>query len=285
MFRHRYLITAVLLALLATKLTNIYIRRLEAQALGQGAHVQVVVARTAIPRGTRLRQNHVTTRLWPADMVAQGVVTDPAQVENYVAAVDFVPGEAIIANRLVEEEEQNLSWRLSPGERAVAVSVRGVEGLESELTMGRRVDILGTFLDYSTGLENSVMVLEDVKLLDAAVKDNAYGGSLGTQTVVLAVSPQEAQRLSLFGSSGHLQLLLRPESEVGSTDSEYSVLTIRELFGYEPRGWDGGNRSSSLEDGRESGTGGDAELPQRTVEVIRGTVSTLEAHPSILFVR
>jgi len=276
MFRHRFLITAVLLALLATKLTSIYIRKLEEQALGQGTRVQVVVAKTAIPQGTKLKQSHVTTRWWPADMIPQGVVTDPAQVENLIAAVDFVPGEAIIASRLAEEEEQSLSWRLSPGERAVAVSVRGVEGLESELTAGRRVDILGTFLDYSTGLENSIMVLEDVKVLDAAVKENVYGGSFGTQTVVLALSPQDAQKLALFSSGGHLQLLLRPESEGSSTGSEPSALTIRELLGYDPRGWDGG-RSSHLGDGRERGAARGAEPPQKPVEVIRGTASSIEA--------
>ncbi|NLA59388.1 MAG: Flp pilus assembly protein CpaB [Firmicutes bacterium] len=277
MFRHRFLITAVLLALLATKLTSIYIRKLEEQALGQGTRVQVVVAKTAIPQGTKLKQSHVIVRWWPVELVPQGAVTDPAQVENQIAAVDFVPGDAIITSRLVEEQGQSLTWRLSPGERAVAVAVRGVDGLESELTAGRRVDILGTFLDYSTGLENSVLVLEDVRLLDVATRDDIYGGGLGTQTVVLAVAPEEAQKLALFTSSGYLQLLLRPESEGGRARLEHPVLTVRDLFGGELREW-GVSRRSLRSVGESIGSlDADDEPPQKTVEVIRGTVSTIEA--------
>ncbi len=282
MFRHRFLIAAVLLALLATKLTNTYIRRLEAQALGEGTRVQVVVAKNTIPQGTCLKPNHVTLRWWPADLVPPGAFSDPSQVENQIAAVDFVPGEPIIAGRLVEEEEQSLAWRLSPGERAVAVPVRGVEGLERELTHGRRVDLLGTFLDYGTGLENSVVVLENVKLLDATSTENAYGSSFGSQTVVLAVTPEEAQKLALFSSSGQLHLLLRPEAEEKSIGSKGGVLTVRDLFGLPAEGRKE-NAGSWPVDGR--GQGLEDQDSTRTVEIIRGTSSTVEIPASAAFTR
>ena len=285
MFRHRFLITAVMLALAATILTNTHIRRLEEQASGQGARMPVVVAKTAIPRGTPLKQSHVTTRWWPPDMIPQGTVADPLQVEGHVAAVDFVAGEAIITSRLLDEGEQSLSWRLSPGERAVAVQIRGVEGLESELAVGRRVDILGTFLDYSTGLENSVMVLENVKLLDAALKEHAFGGSLGTQTVVLAVSPKEAQKLALFSSSGTLQLLLRPEVEQGDAGPQQVVLTTLDLLGSGTGGWAGRSGTSSLTSRTAAGRDS-REVSQKTVEVIRGTASsTVDTRPAALAFR
>lgn len=291
MFRYRYLVAAIVLALVGTALTGKYIQRLAQEATGQGPTKQVVVARTAIPKGTKMQSDLVGTRTWPAAMVPPGAVSQPTEVNGQFSLVDLVPGEIILANRLVVQEEQSLVWQLTSGERAVVVPVTGIGGLEAELIPGTRVDILGTLLDYRTGLEHSLMVLENIALLDVVTDENPYGSTLGKHKVILAVSPQQAKRLALFDSCGSLQLLLRPDGAEESHRESSLALTTKDIL----ESGDGQGEARPPETieplvsllAGVSDTAQPSELPnatqpvinggsKRKVEVIRGTTASLE---------
>ncbi|NMB45834.1 MAG: Flp pilus assembly protein CpaB [Firmicutes bacterium] len=278
MFRYRYLLVAIILALVGTRLTASHIRKLEQQATGQGPRAQVVVAKTAISKGTEMQANLVETKMWPVAMVPQGAIARQSEIEGQFASVDFVPGEVILADRLVAEGEQSLVWQLAPRERAIVVSVSNIGGLEAELTAGSRVDILGTLLDYGSGLEHSLMVLENIMLLDIIENHDpyGYGTDWAKQNVVLAVSPEQAKRLALFGSSGSLQLLLRPEGAQESCIQDQGAMTTRDILGHE-RG-DLNAFAATLErETPDRSSPGVANIPLKTIEVIRGTAASLES--------
>jgi pilus assembly protein CpaB len=279
MFRYRYLVMAIILALVGTRLTQSYIQKLEQQATGEGPRAPVVIARSAIPKGTEMQTKLVESRMWPISMVPQGAITDTAEVEGRFTSVDLVPGEVVLANRLIVQDERNLSWQLSPGERAIAVSVSGVTGLEAEIASGSRVDILGTILDYQTGIEHSLMVLEDIPVLGVADTEDVYGSALGSQKVVLAVSPEQAKRIALFDSSGSLQILLRPEGAGKSSGENGPTLTTRDILGQmEEKGiprWEALSLSRDEETEKASERSSHEPL-EREVEIIRGTTTSLE---------
>lgn len=282
MFRYRHLIIAVILAFVGTRLTGNYIHKLEQQATGEGPRTPVVIARSSIPKGTEMQARLVEARMWPLAMVPQGAITEPTEVEGCFASVDLVAGEVVLADRLIIRDEQNLAWQLQPGQRAIAVSVNGVTGLETELTSGSRVDILGTLLDYQTGMEHSLMVLEDISVLDVATTEDPYGSALGKQRVVLAVSPDQAKKLALFDSSGSLQVLLRPEGADKSPKGNQSTLTTKDILGQgkddKTDGWAGlvsaKEEPQELPDATGHGPSG------REVEIIRGTTTVLESLPN-----
>ena len=284
MFRYRHLIIAIILALVGTRLTGSYIHRLEQQATGEGPRTQVVIARSAIPKGTEMQTKLVESQMWPVAMVPQGAITTPTEVEGYFASVDLVAGEVILADRLIDRNEQNLSWQLLPGERAITVSLNGVTGLEAELSSGSRVDILGTVLDYQTGMEHSLMVLEDVSVLDVATSEDSYGSALGKHRVVLAVSPDQAKKLALFDASGSLQVLLRPEGADKPAQENQRTLTTRDILGQVQvnriDGWGALIPPSKEEPSKPSEANGNE--PSREVEIIRGTAALVESLPNKL---
>ena len=268
---------AVLLASLGTWLTGLYIQKLEQQASGQGPRTQVVVARSAIPKGTELEHKLVESRMWPAALVPHGAVGDIEAVLGQFSSIDLAPGEVIFSSRLLGREEQGLVWQLNAGERAVSVPVSRIGGLEAELSPGSQVDILGTLIDYRTGLEHSLLVLENVTLLELVADDDPYSGVTGKQTVVLAVSPNEAKKLALFGNSGSLQLLLRPAGLVEHHLSNDIALTTRDILGHESHQISlGALEPPAVERlGAAQGPSGET-LPSWQVEVIKGTASSVE---------
>ena len=292
MFRYRYLVAAVVLALVGTGLTGMYIQRLAQEATGQGPTKQVVVAKTAIPKGTEMQSSLVDTKMWPVAMVPPGAVTQLPEVDGRFSLVDLVPGEIILANRLVVQEEQSLAWQLAPGERALVVSVSGLDGLEAEITPGSRVDILGTLLDYRTGLEHSLLVLENIALLDIVTDESPYGSALGDQKVILAVSPQQAKKLALFDSAGSLQLLLRPNGASEYCREDELALTTKDILDPRssqgegtlldeieltyPASADGSLESAEPNDLRDIAKPGNGDQSIRKIEVIRGTTASLE---------
>ena len=153
MFRHRYIVLAVVFALLGTILTSHYIKKLEQKALGQGPREQVVVTRVAIAEGTELKNNMVERRMWPADLVPKGAAKDMESVLGRLAGVALEPGEVVLASRLLEGDKQGIAWQLAAGERAVTIDVSNVEGMELEFTPGNRVDVLGVLTDYRSGVD------------------------------------------------------------------------------------------------------------------------------------
>ena len=218
MFRHRYLILAAVFAVLGALIMGLYIEKLENEIAGKGQHTSVVVAKSSVEKGTELEQRLVEERLVPSHLVPRGAVSELQGVEGKHSAIELTAGEVIIADRLLNPEEQGIAWQLEPNQRAFAVSLAGVSGLEQELIVGTQVDILGTLLDYRSGVEHSLMVLEGVTLLDLTAQPDPYGEAHGKQTVVLAVTPEEAKRLALFNTSGSLQLLIRSsEADKGKT--------------------------------------------------------------------
>ena len=273
MFRHRYLLLAFFLAILGTWLTGIYIKKLEQEASGQGLHREVIVAKGSVSKGDRLDNKLVDLKMWPTNLIPQGAVTQIEDIQDKFTSVDLAPGEVIFADRLLEQEEQGLVWRLDGEQRALSIPVSRVEGLESELSPGTKVDILGTIIDYRTGIEHSLMVLENVTLLELVTEVDPYGGSMGKQMVVLAVTPWQAQKLALFDSSGGLQLLLR---SVHSTEEGLDgdrALTTRDVLGYDE---DNLISRESIPRPEAAGSiiGSSAHIqPSWQVEVIRGTSS------------
>ncbi|NLJ85457.1 MAG: Flp pilus assembly protein CpaB [Firmicutes bacterium] len=281
MFRHRYIVLAVVFALLGTILTSHYIKKLEQKALGQGPREQVVVTRVAIAEGTELKNNMVERRMWPADLVPKGAAKDMESVLGRLAGVALEPGEVVLASRLLEGDKQGIAWQLAAGERAVTIDVSNVEGMELEFTPGNRVDVLGVLTDYRSGVDHSMLVAENVRILDTSSGANPYGNAV-RQTVVLAVSIDQAKKLALFSANGSLQLLLRPAGKTEALLKDDSTLTTREILGQGPYenslvlsavSQEPASEPTHLEDGDMEPDEEQPVAPARRVEVIRGTMS------------
>ncbi len=126
--------------------------------------------------------------------------------------VPISKGEFILPNRLAGEHAgSGLPSLIPPGMRAVSVRVNEVVSVAGFVTPGTRVDVLLTGTPGAGGDEQTTTVLQNVLVLASGhtLERTATGEAQNTAVITLEVSPDDAQRLTLASSQGHIQLALR----------------------------------------------------------------------------
>ena len=123
-------VTAVLLAAVGTFILIAYVRAADDRAIAGERVVPVYVVSQAVPEGTRAEDlgERVELERVPVKVLAEGGVSDLADIKDKVAAVDLVAGEQLVAARFV-----------SPLEAAAAGGVEVPEGLQ-EVTVALTAD-------------------------------------------------------------------------------------------------------------------------------------------------
>jgi pilus assembly protein CpaB len=180
---------------------------------GGGAEQQaaVMVAANDLQVGAKVGQTdikviHVPVSAFPAgapqryvDVVGHGVITPISK------------GDFILNNKLAGENVTGLPSLITPGMRAVSVRVNEVVSVAGFVTPGTRVDVLLTGTPSGGSDAQTTTVLQDVKVLASGhtLERSATGEAQNTPVITLLVTPDDAQRLTLASSEGHIQLALR----------------------------------------------------------------------------
>lgn len=175
--------------------------------------VPIVVARTAIPARTAILPAMLDVKELPEPAVLPNNLRDPKEAVGAVTRDALVAGEPILRDRLWPKGQQpGLTFVIPTGKRAVTVAVNEVIGVAGFVKPGDVVDILGTFDKEFLGEESTVAVLQGVEVLAVAqtMKDDGKADAKVTTTVTLAVTLEEAERLTLAEERGKLRLVLRP---------------------------------------------------------------------------
>src|SRR5262249_43734446 len=153
-----------------------------------------------------------------------------ADFVGWVARAPFVAGQPIIKAELVAPGERGfLAAVLSPGMRAVSVSVSATSGIAGLVAPGDRVDVLVTHAlpaeDPSPrDLERRVAetILHDVRVIAIDQHlETKRGEAMPAHTVTLEVTPKQSEVIALAGNLGQLSLSLRSlvaEREGGASD-------------------------------------------------------------------
>jgi pilus assembly protein CpaB len=121
-------------------------------------------------------------------------------------------GEFILPNKLAPENAgSGLPSLIPPGMRAVSVRVNEVVSVAGFVGPGTRVDILLTGTPNGGSESQTTTVLQNVAVIAAGhtLERNAAGEAQSTPVITLLVSPDDAERLTLASSEGHIQLSLR----------------------------------------------------------------------------
>lgn len=143
---------AVALALVGALLIIFYANGADQRALATIETVDVMVVKTAIPAGTPVGDMaaSLVVEKVPAAGVANTALANLDGKEGTVSAVDLVPGEQLLAERLVTEEDAN-----SPGAVEVPAGLQEVSFLlEPQRVVGGRIttgNTVGIFLSFENG--------------------------------------------------------------------------------------------------------------------------------------
>ena len=144
-------IAAGVLAVVGTLVILAYVRDADdrAQADIEMVEVYVVDDRVAAGSGEADLRGAVDVAMVQASTVVSGVVTDVAELEGKVAAIDLVPGEQLLRSRLVDEAAyQDGRSRLTSvpeGLHEVTVSLAPERALGGQVVPGDTVSVLASF--------------------------------------------------------------------------------------------------------------------------------------------
>src|SRR5271165_380998 len=228
MNRTRLLMIGVL-ALALGFFASVYVYKNLQSKSGSGAEAgaDVIVAAEDLQVGTRVDEHDIKVIRIPATDLPPGAPRKRSDVLGHGVIVPISTGEFILPNRLAAENAgAGLPSLIPPGMRAVSVRVNEVVSVAGFVTPGTRVDVLLTGTPGAGGEEQTTTVLQNVAVLASGhtLERTATGEAQNTAVITLLVSPDDAQRLTLASSEGHIQLALRnpldtKQDEVPSSNS------------------------------------------------------------------
>lgn len=190
--------------------------------------VNVVVAKGSIPARTALTREMLSTRPVPDGFLGKGELTSFDEVVGQVTVVPLADGESVLKTNLVSgHKDTGLAYRIPPGRRAISIKVTEVSGVGGFPEPGDQVDVLATFGKDMGGIDKTRLVLENVPVLASGPRPDPRGSMKDVKpatSLTLAVTPEEALRLTLAEERGSLRVLLRPPTpEKASGEIEYTV--------------------------------------------------------------
>jgi pilus assembly protein CpaB len=213
MNRTRLLMIGVL-ALALGFFASVYVyRNLQARSGGgQAPGVQVIVAANDLQVGARVEERDIKVISISAADLPGGAPRKRSDVVGHGVIIPISKGEFILPNKLAGENAgSGLPSLIPPGMRAVSVRVNEVVSVAGFVTPGTRVDVLLTGTPGSGNEQQTTTVLQNVAVLAAGhtLERSSTGEAQNTAVITLLVSPDDAQRLTLASSEGHIQLSLR----------------------------------------------------------------------------
>ena len=202
-----------LLALAAGFLAAVYVyRNLQPRSATPADMAQVMVAANDLQVGARVEDHDIKIIQIPNTDMPPGAPRKKADVVGHGVIIPISKGEFILPNRLAGENAgAGLPALIPPGMRAVSVRVNEVVSVAGFVTPGTRVDVLLTGAPGGTGEQQTTTVLQNVAVLASGhtLERTSSGEAQNTAVITLLVTPDDAQRLTLASTEGHIQLALR----------------------------------------------------------------------------
>jgi len=180
--------------------------------------VGIVVAMVDIPLGSTINPNQVAVSPWPKDNYPKDVIVDPKGAAGRVALREFVRGEPIVEAKLVPLNKAAglLSLKVPEGKRAFSVKVNEVVGVGGFIVPDSRVDVVVTTAALSTRQQEQIskIILQDIRVLAAGqVIEQKENKPVTVNTVTLALTPEDTEKLALASNDGKIQLVMRNFSD------------------------------------------------------------------------
>jgi pilus assembly protein CpaB len=196
---------------------------MQARALPASAKT-IVVANAKLGFGTELTPDNTVEIQWAAARLPDGAFLSKKTLFKDGRRVSLMPidrNEPILATKITGPGQRGtLSALVTPGYKAVTVRVDDVRGVAGFVLPGDRVDVVLIRAEQSQGnnFRSSDVLLQDVKVLAVdQIASEQQEKARVARAVTLEVSTEDAQKILLATSVGHLSLILR---HVGETRPE-----------------------------------------------------------------
>jgi len=183
--------------------------------------VPVMVAKVEIPPKTKITPDMVQEIKVPAEYLQPGAVSSLNNVVGIISRERILSGEQITERRLVlEGKAVGFTGVIPRDKRAITVAVNEITGVAGFVKAGDYIDLVVTFDGGTVGDHVSQVLLQNILVL-ASNRETEEGVTQTTNssapkepvkatTVTLAVTPDEAAKITLAEEKGKIRLALRP---------------------------------------------------------------------------
>ena len=214
------------LALAAGFLASVFVyRNLALKNGGSDSGTPIMVAANDLQVGARVEERDIRIIKIPGGDMPPGAPRAKKDVIGRGVIIPISKGEFILPNRLAGENAgAGLPSLIPPGMRAVSVRVNEVVSVAGFVTPGTRVDVLLTGAPSGSD-QQTTTVLQNVEVLASGhtLERTATGEAQNTAVITLLVTPDDAQRLTLASSEGHIQLALRNPLDIKQDEVPPSI--------------------------------------------------------------
>jgi pilus assembly protein CpaB len=213
MNRNRLLLIGVLALALGALVSYAVYRNLQSHTVADTrAGVDVVVANRDLQVGEKIAENDVRLARIPADSIPPNVFHLMKSAVGRGVILPISKGDFILPTKVAGENAgSGLPSLIPPGMRAVSVRVNEIVAVAGFVLPGTRVDVLLTGNPSNSGEQQTTTVLENVAVIASGqrLEHNSTGDAQTAPVITLLVSPDDAQKLTLASTQGHIQLSLR----------------------------------------------------------------------------
>lgn len=180
--------------------------RAEALARYGGEQVEVCVATRDLSPGEVVDASAVATKLWVADLLPDGAVTEPSRIVGQRLGSGVIKGEVLSARR-TEAQESDLNVPL--GFAAVSVPAQAVQAVGGSVEPGMYVDV------YATGPVSTAKIVEGALVLASSASSEGASAASANAWVTLAVAPDRVQEIVAAAQNLELYFALPAQGDVG----------------------------------------------------------------------
>ncbi len=230
-YRIRNILIAVGLALVAMMLTLFYVTNYKRSVQKGASSVQVYVAAKDLAAGTTgadlVKAKAFRVETVQRNDVVPGAISSPDQVSNLVLTAPMYAGEQVTLRRFSDVAAQGIRSQLKGTMRAVQVSGDPYQLLTGTLEAGDHVDLVANL--HLPGGDSTAaadrIVLRDLTVLSIPEQSSKLSSSQNQQSVILAVSDTQVQRLFFVLHNGDWTLELRPVIDAADSHERIDTLT------------------------------------------------------------
>jgi pilus assembly protein CpaB len=216
----KLLILSLVLAMLAAVSVFRYLNEIENTARAAANLVPVIVAKEDIPARTKLTEAMFTVVEVPKDFRHTDAVIDKNQIKGTFAAERLLAGEQVLSSRLVfEDSKTGLSYKISPGHRALTISVGTVAGVAGYILPGDKVDVVLTIVvdEGDKTITVTTVIATNLKILAVGQYTVGQGKEqLIVDSVTIDTPMEQVNTLVQASEKGAVRLVLRPNDEEGN---------------------------------------------------------------------
>jgi len=198
--------------------------------------IGVVVAAAPLSVGVQIKPSDVKLVKMPREQAPGGFFEKTEEAVGRPVISNILTGEPVVAGRLAERGSGfGLTPMIPAGMRAVAVKVNEVVGVAGFVIPGIRVDVLVTIKPPGEAGARTNTILQNLVVVSAGqqIQPDSSGRAVNVPVVTLLVTPEQAETLTLAGTEGRIQLVLRNSSDFGAARTPGRQ--IAELYGQQAR--------------------------------------------------